>query len=205
MKEGTKISWIDVVDDDYWWTNFITGVKFGKEAYSTPIAYALTDTGTSCTYVPSSFFNEFEAKVLENVDLKVDSDGYAYFSCDELDNLPKIELLFGGYWMQMIPEDYVLPFERRGNCGLCIFDGENEEWLLGSSFLRGFYAAHDHASKRFGFAPHSRSSKKAPYKGAIPDMPLPLDLEPGEIAGIVIAAVVAAAGIAVGLYFLIKR
>jgi len=27
IREGEKIIWIPVVEDDFWWTNIITGVK----------------------------------------------------------------------------------------------------------------------------------------------------------------------------------
>ena len=38
--------------------------------------------------------------------------------CREKYKLPVIEFLFGGYWMEMLPDDYML--EANGNCLICI-------------------------------------------------------------------------------------
>ena len=70
--------------------------------------------------------------------------------------------------MEMLPEDYIFYDDLYGKCMLCIIDSGDETWLLGDAFMRGFYATHDHAEKRFGFAPHSLSTKNAPYPGEAP-------------------------------------
>jgi hypothetical protein len=46
-------------------------------------------------------------------------------------------------------------------------------WILGDSFLRGFYSVHDHEKRRFGFAPHAKSNKIQPYQGTVPKKELP--------------------------------
>ena len=82
--------------------------------------------------------------------------------------MPAIELLMGGYWLEMLPEDYMLYDESSESYGMCIDESWDDYWVLGDAFLRGFYSTHDHAENRFGFAPHSLSTKKSPYKGDIP-------------------------------------
>ena len=61
----------------------------------------------------------------------------------------------------MSPHDYLIEFGDE--CWICI--GENtydEYWVLGDSFLRGFYSVHDYKSMMFGLAPHATSKKAAP-------------------------------------------
>ena len=54
MRNPSELVWIDVVDEDFWWTNFITGIRINSmnesvaEEYNTEKAYAMTDTGMSC-------------------------------------------------------------------------------------------------------------------------------------------------------------
>jgi hypothetical protein len=54
MRNPSELVWIDVVDEDFWWTNFITGIRINSmnesvaEEYYTEKAYAMTDTGMSC-------------------------------------------------------------------------------------------------------------------------------------------------------------
>ena len=60
--------WLDVVDNDFWWTNYVEGVKFrrpdGKEtSFSVQKAKATTDTGTSCVYMPYQYYES----VLEQI------------------------------------------------------------------------------------------------------------------------------------------
>ena len=38
-------------------------------------------------------------------------------------------------------------------------------WILGNSFLRGFYSTHDMRRNKFGFAVHSNSTKNHPRYG----------------------------------------
>lgn len=132
-----------------------------------------------------------------------DSDNYPYFNCADADNLPTLELLFGGYWLEVSPKDYLLPLSR-SSCSLCIYDAEEEEWLLGDAFLRGFYSTHDHDAKKFGFAPHSLSNKKSPYRGKVPDEKIST-LTEDDITWIIVGSVGGAAILAVALYFALRN
>lgn len=56
--------------------------------------------------------------------------------------MPTIRLKFGGYWLEILPEDYILD---HGNdyCNLG-FIGTNESfWLVGMAAMRGYYVIHD--------------------------------------------------------------
>ena len=137
----------------------------------------MTDTGTSCAYAPTSVYYGLLDLIFTYVNVVAyDSYGYPLMDCNDLEKLPFIEFLFGGYWMQMLPEDYMIPDsvvilkngQTQYRCGLCLDDNGEESWLLGDAFLRGFYSVYDHAGKQFGFAPHSLSKKNAPVKGEVP-------------------------------------
>lgn len=64
IREGEELVWIDVLYDDYWWTNFVNGIKINGKGFKTPKDFALTDTGTSCIYVPSSIHRAIEDMIL---------------------------------------------------------------------------------------------------------------------------------------------
>ncbi len=70
-----------------------------------------------------------------------------------------------------------------------------ETWILGNAFLRGFYSTHDHKEKRFGFAPHSLSTKKGARRGQQPSEELPIVLGVIDYVIIGIAAAVVVTGI----------
>lgn len=36
--------------------------------------------------------------------------------------MPKFEILFGDYWFEILPEDYVTDIERGNLCSVCIRD-----------------------------------------------------------------------------------
>ena len=76
--------------------------------------------------------------------------------------MPSFEILFGDYWFEVLPEDYVTDIENGQNqCSVCIRGG-SDMWMLGDVFLRGLYSIHDHEDMRMGFVPHAGSTKSAP-------------------------------------------
>ena len=81
----------------------------------------MTDTGTSCTYVPKALFSDFKSKLLKDQNYWSSSnDYYTYADCGALDKFPVIELGLGNLWVEMRPEDYFVNWY--GTCFLCIFE-----------------------------------------------------------------------------------
>jgi len=78
--------------------------------------------------------------------------------------MPSFDLLFGGYWFKVNVEDYVLEVEAGGSkCYLCM--GYSEDgWILGDTFMRGWYNIHDHTNNKIGFYPIGKSGKPVPTK-----------------------------------------
>lgn len=81
IREGEELAWISVFNDDFWWTNMVTGVRLKGNSYQTPRAFALTDTGTSCVYVPTEFYYALEALILADVLIYYDDDNDVIFNC----------------------------------------------------------------------------------------------------------------------------
>lgn len=97
-------------------------------------------------------------------DINVSKTNYA--------KLPALEFLFGEYWLQALPEDYMNYYN--GSYWACLTDaGEGANFILGSAFLRGYYSVHDYAGKRFGFAPHSSSTKRVAERNSANSETLP--------------------------------
>lgn len=174
MKNSLAVNWIDVIENDFWWTSKISSVKFTsyqgnplpfKEKFSNE--KVMTDTGTSCTYFPTRHYRGIISALTTLVPhLYIDSFGDFGIDCDMREKLPTIEFLIDGYWYEMPSYDYVI--ETDGDCWLCL--GENpidNYWVLGDTFLRGYYSMHayDGNKAKFALTPHRTSKKQMPYKG----------------------------------------
>lgn len=182
MRDPSELVWINVENESFWWEAAITGIRFesrtdpdSRTEYSIQEgSTALTDTGSSCTYIPAQYYSEFTSQFMAKTDSSVFVDIYGFLEleCSAIDQLPIISFLYGGYWMESRPEDYTVNYE--GQCWACFISSDDEsQWLLGDSFLRGFYSTHDHAEYRFGFAPHATSKKSAPQPGETPETEMP--------------------------------
>jgi len=99
----------------------------------------------------------------------------------QLSDLPKLELLFGGNWFSVDPEDYVIEFNTyTKKCSLCFSAANQDYWILGDAFLRGWYAIHDFDNMRMGFIPQAESTKTTPNSGYV----TPIEEDDGLIAGL---------------------
>ena len=69
----------------------------------------------------------------------------------------------------MRPEDYIHAINVGGIiCGICITGEDFDGWVLGGSFMKGFYNIHDYTTGRMGFVPHAGSQKTKPSYGVQP-------------------------------------
>lgn len=73
------------------------------------------------------------------------SGSYTYFSCaNYFTKLPSIFVRFGGYWIEILPSDYVIN-TAGDTCAFLI--GTNEDfWVLGMTAMRGYYTIFDIAN-----------------------------------------------------------
>ena len=47
---------LDVVEGEFWWMNYISGISFDGEEFRIPYIKTLTDTGATCTYLLNPVF-----------------------------------------------------------------------------------------------------------------------------------------------------
>jgi hypothetical protein len=74
------------------------------------------------------------------------------------------------YWLEIHPNDYILEvnLEGQSGCIISIMTSPAPYFILGDSFLRGYYTVHDMENNRIGFAPHKDSPKRKIVKGIKP-------------------------------------
>jgi len=83
--------------------------------------------------------------------------------------------MFGDYWLEITPEEYVLDVSENGDQSLCIFalskNSENFN-VFGHPLLQGYYSHFDMENGTIGFAPHSQSAKYALSDATLPSKTL---------------------------------
>jgi len=70
--------------------------------------------------------------------------------------------MFEGTWLVMLREDYVFAEEMGGGekvCGCALAENTADFFLLGNSFLRGYYSIHSLSDGYLGIVPHTHSTK----------------------------------------------
>ena len=154
-----EIVWLDIEDDDPWWTSELGGFYWGSIAdptlYAFDVKKAHTDSGTSCIVGPSLYVDwiiEHLSGLLSSYTMHP-SWGHIFY-CSEKYLMPSFYLMYGGHWFEVRPEDYVVRVTSTGYCAFCLTpsDAFDDYWILGLAFMRGYYNIHDHANKRMGFA-----------------------------------------------------
>lgn len=163
-----SVTYISILSDNPWWTSDLTGFRFsGESEYAiTTGSYSITDTGSSCIIGPAAEADRILKLIVTRLPKIYEQDGWGYiFECPaNYNDLPKFEFLYGGYWMEVLPEDYIIDVSNNGSwCSVCISSVAGfDEWILGDAFMRGWYNIHDHDNLRMGFVPFVGSSKSAP-------------------------------------------
>ena len=157
--DDPAIVWLEVVEEDQWWTSELGGFYWGSIAEPTLYAFevkkAHTDSGTSCIVGPSLYVKwiiEHLSGLLTSYTMH-ESWGHIFY-CSEKYLMPSFYLMFGGHWFEVRPEDYVVKVTSTGYCAFCLTptDALDDYWILGLAFMRGYYNIHDHAKNRMGFA-----------------------------------------------------
>lgn len=92
------------------------------EAYAYPYkSLALVDSGTSCLHLPPDLTDFLISKLLKYVETySYDrAGGWGYiFECSEIFNLPALDIMIDGVWLEIFVDDYV---QFLGNsCAFCI-------------------------------------------------------------------------------------
>jgi hypothetical protein len=93
-------------------------------------------------------------------------------SCSSRDLLPKVRLLFGGFWVEILPQHYVSR-NAKNECRLEFNRSPDNTWVIGLPVLKGFYSAFNLATKSFALGPLKTSSKLSPTPGITPSDEMP--------------------------------
>ena len=166
---------IPVVENDPWWTNYVTGFRLGDtlvDTWGVEPKLAFTDSGTSCLHMDSNtfdfFIKELEKHSTHGLNQDSSSGQYRLNNCQDKGSMPNVSLLYGGHWFEMFVDDYI--YESKGVCKICIYGqgGPDSRWIIGNSFMRGYYVAHDYDRLSFGIAPQDNRYKSKGYAGDYP-------------------------------------
>lgn len=127
------------------------------------------DTGTSMTLVPNSLASHVFGTILAG-HRYMQFNGLYSVSCQNKREFQSMFLMVEGYWLEWHPDDYVIEMVVDGvtTCVLGLSANDADYWLLGDSFLRGYYTIHDMANDRIGFALHATSDKQEIRAGTNP-------------------------------------
>ena len=82
--------------------------------------------------------------------------------------MPNVSLLFGNHWFEMFVEDYI--YVSKDVCKVCVYGNADSEsrWIIGNSFMRGYYVTHDLENLSFGIAPQDNRYKPKGYSADFP-------------------------------------
>ena len=125
MTSESDIVWINSTSVGGWWTANVTGWRYtgsSNEIGLTSTA-AITDTGSSCLYGPSSVVNTVieDATALLTGPTSTNLYWGTIFECAQTATMPSFDILFGDHWFTVQGKDYVVPVISDGSlCGFCL-------------------------------------------------------------------------------------
>jgi hypothetical protein len=89
----------------------------------------------------------------------VDSTWGEVFDCNIV--LPTFKLLLDSFWVEVLPEDYIISVDSDGTlCALCLSsDSDDNYWSLGVTFMKDYIIHFDVTQDRIGLYAHDTSLK----------------------------------------------
>ena len=134
---------------------------------------AILDSGTSCAILPTDVYDATLDILVSYLSYTEYDDWYGWgylFYCNEIDSLPTIDILYGGYWMEVLVDDYVVNFGD-GTCAFCLSDsGDPNMAILGDAVMKNYYIIHDYDYGDVGIVPlaNTPTIKAALVSGSVP-------------------------------------
>ena len=131
----------------------VTATKYALEKKE-----GITDTGSSCIVGPTEEVLAIIEMLVLHLSYYADHVNWKYmFYCSEIPNLPNLNILFGGYWFEVRPVDYAVVIGEATYpdgtvsetlCAFCLMNSSDDKWILGDSFMRGWYVIHEYSNAR---------------------------------------------------------
>lgn len=108
--------------------------------------------------------------LIGNNDHTKDTDGYYIIRCS--DEFPSVFLLIDDHWFEVPPSTFIFAIPGYPDyCYVGIHHVSDDYWLIGDTFLRGYYSVWDNPNNRIGLAPHKTSIAKIIAKNEKNPMP----------------------------------
>lgn len=102
MLDPANLVMLDILEDNYWWAQSITAIRFGDDdMYELHGDEGFTDSGSSCIIVPSRYFTWLYDRLRYDYGMEYTSENMSSVylrTCEQINELPVIWFLFGGYW-----------------------------------------------------------------------------------------------------------
>ena len=76
--------------------------------------------------------------------------------------------MFGNYWLELEPEDYIIDVSQNGDMSVCMFliaPNEYEFFIFGQPIFQSYYVVHSMDNATMGFVPSTQSKKGIVQKG----------------------------------------
>jgi len=143
-----SFSYVPVSQQTYWSIKIQSIQVSNKAVACTSGCNGIVDTGTSVIVGPTAQVNA----LLSALNVKTD--------CSNYNSLPNLQVEMNGNVFSIPPSIYVL--KQKNTCAALI-QGElgSTMWILGDTFIRGFYTVFDRGNNRVGFAKLSSSANAA--------------------------------------------
>jgi len=138
------------------------------------------------TMVPKPIYDRIVKKIFDHTNPAATyhktKEGMIMTSCDHK-KFPTIEFLINGYWVEMLPRDYInkASTEPHSECFLGLTVSSVDFFVFGDTFMRGFYVIHDDPRGLVGLVPNTRSTKSNPVMASGDSLELMKPLDASKI------------------------
>lgn len=86
------------------WAANVEGIAVGDTNYRTIKQTGFIISTSTAVLMPSDYYSRFVPLVTGlGANPPTDSQGFVRLGCSSISMLPKVKLLFGGYWVEMLP------------------------------------------------------------------------------------------------------
>ena len=177
MKDPRWVQYIDL-KDDFFWSAMCQGFAIGKrknswqwgsikdqyDTVSKGEVYSIFDSGASAIIFPKDYFKRFLIELykhMHDADEFELASGYVMTKC--YDNFPTLHFMFGGKWVKILADEYVVDISEnkdRSICVLLLSEGEQSFFIMGLPIYMNYYTIHDEENSRIGFVPNINSNKR---------------------------------------------